>query len=132
MLEDRLQAPLISAAVLLLTAPLTGLAQDGEAVFQTYCAACHVDPVEENIPPLEAIRRMDPNDIVDTLTVGTMRIQGQLLDDAQHRLVAEYLSGRPVRERAAAFAEGLCTDDPRFPDLAPGQIWNGWRYRFFR
>jgi polyvinyl alcohol dehydrogenase (cytochrome) len=120
------RAASITAASLLLAAPLTGTAQDGAALFQTYCAACHVNPVEENIPPLEAIRRMDPNDIVDTLTVGTMRIQGQLLDDAQHRLVAEYLSGRPLRERTAGFAEGLCTDDPQLPDLAPGEIWNGW------
>lgn len=95
-------------------------------LFRSFCAACHVNPPEETIPTLDTIRAMDPNAIVESLSDGNMRIQGQALTSAQHVAVAEYLTGRPVRERAARFTAGICEKNPPFPTLAPGTVWNGW------
>ncbi len=98
----------------------------GEALFATNCAVCHVTPIEENVPPLDAIRAMDPNSIVDTLTVGTMRIQGQALAAEQRVAIAEFLTGRPVEPRTTGFTAGLCEVQAPYPDLTAGSIWNGW------
>jgi polyvinyl alcohol dehydrogenase (cytochrome) len=102
------------------------LAQDGETSFDTFCAACHVNPTDENIPPLDAIRALDPNGIVDALTVGNMRLQGQALSESARIAVAEYLTGREVRERSPPFTAGLCDTAPGLPRLGAGTVWNGW------
>lgn len=101
-------------------------AVDGETVFEAFCAVCHVDPPEENIPVREAMAALAPNAIVDSLTEGNMRIQGQALSPAQRVAVAEYLTGRPVTERVARFDSGMCDRDAPLPELGPGRIWNGW------
>jgi polyvinyl alcohol dehydrogenase (cytochrome) len=103
-----------------------GSSAQGQTLFETNCAVCHVNAADDNVPPLDAIRRMEPNAIVDALTVGTMRIQGQLLSDDQHEQVAEYLTGRQVAERLVGFNTGLCEGRPPFPNLTAGSIWNGW------
>ncbi len=99
---------------------------DGEALFETHCAACHVNPPEEDIPTVEAMSVMPPNAVVASMTEGTMRIQGEPLTTAERTAVAEFLTGRPVVERVAPFSAGLCTDSPPLPTLAAGTIWNGW------
>jgi polyvinyl alcohol dehydrogenase (cytochrome) len=99
---------------------------DGEAVFEGSCAACHVNPPEDDVPTLDVLRTLDPNAIVASLSDGTMRLQGQSLTAAQHVAVAEYLTGRPVRARAAAFTAGVCVSTPPAPTLTAGGIWNGW------
>ncbi|MDX1562076.1 MAG: PQQ-binding-like beta-propeller repeat protein, partial [Gammaproteobacteria bacterium] len=107
--------------------PLTADAQDGETVFETFCAACHTDaPVDESIPAADALRRLDANSIVATLTSGTMRLQGLALTAEQHVQVAEYLAGAPVAERVARFEQGQCVVAPPLPTLSAGGIWNGW------
>jgi polyvinyl alcohol dehydrogenase (cytochrome) len=98
----------------------------GEDVFTQSCAICHVDPPQENIPPLEALRGLDPNAIVESLTDGTMRLQGSLLDAAEQAAVAEFITGRPVRAASAASVAGLCPQDAPLPTLEAGQHWNGW------
>lgn len=114
-----------AAAALALTS-WPASAQDGEALFNAFCAACHVNPAEETTPPLEVVREMDPNAIVDTLAAGNMRIQAQALTSEQHVAVAEWLTGRPVRERVVQFTTGLCAERPGWPALTAGGIWNGW------
>lgn len=115
---------LLSGLALLL--PLPAGAQDGADVYQAYCAACHDDPVDAAMPGVEALRELDANTIVDTLTSGVMRLQGQALTREQHVLVAEYLAGSPVAERLARFERGQCDDRPGLPRLSVGGIWNGW------
>jgi polyvinyl alcohol dehydrogenase (cytochrome) len=106
--------------------PLASSAQDGEVVYQTYCAACHDDPGTETIPYVDALRRLDANTIVDTLTSGVMRLQGLALSAEEQVKVAEYLAGEAVRERVARFEQGQCPARPGLPELTAGGIWNGW------
>jgi polyvinyl alcohol dehydrogenase (cytochrome) len=114
--------PLVLAAAV----PAAASAQDGATVYATYCAACHDDPTDEAIPALDALRVIDANTIVDTLTSGVMRLQGQPLSAEQQVQVAEYLAGAPVTERVARFDQGQCAARPILPTLTAGGIWNGW------
>ena len=62
---------------LIMLAPLTAAAQSGEVIYQTLCAACHTGPADESISRVDSLRLLDANAIVDSLTTGTMRLQGQ-------------------------------------------------------
>lgn len=106
--------------------PATTSAQDGQQLYQTMCAACHTDPPEENIPPIDAMRQLDADTIVAALTTGAMSIQGQALDDEQKVLVAEYIAGAPVSERVSRFDRGQCARAPEPVALGSGTAWNGW------
>jgi len=117
---------LVTLGLAAVAAPAGAQTPDGEQLFQSFCAVCHANPVEDDIPTAAEMLELDPNAIVDSLTDGNMRLQGQLLTPAQHVVVAEYLTGRPVRERSAQFTTGLCTESPPWPDLTAGGIWNGW------
>ena len=102
-------------------------AQGGETLFQSYCAACHVDPQEDDVPALEAMRALGPNAIVDSLTDGMMRIQGQALTSAQHVAVAEWITGQDYVEASLPFETGLCESAPSNPShVGIDAYWNGW------
>lgn len=91
---NRLSLPL----GLIMLAPLTAAAQGGEVIYQTLCAACHTGPADENTPRVDSLRLLDANTIVDSLTSGTMRLQGEALNSEQRIQVAEYLAGAPVAQ----------------------------------
>ena len=84
-------------------------APDPEALFAQHCAACVVNPVEDDVPTRAAMRTLAPNAIVDSLTEGTMRLQGQALTPAQRISIAELVTGRPVLAASAPTERGLCT-----------------------
>lgn len=113
-------------ACLLVPLQVTAQQADGETVFATHCAACHVDPPEEEIPTLEAIATLTPNAVVASLSEGNMRIQGQPLTPSQRVAVAEFVTGRPVVARVPEFTTGMCNDAAPAPALAAGGVWNGW------
>ena len=77
---------------LIILAPLTAAAQGGEVIYQTLCAACHTGPADESIPRVDSLRLLDANTIVDSLTSGKMRLQGEALNTKQRIQVAEYLA----------------------------------------
>ena len=99
---------------------------DGKALFQAHCAMCHVNPPTDEIPPLAQIATLDPQTVVDSLTDGKMRIQGQGLTSAEQAAVAQFVTGRPLVRRTTEFHTGLCTARPSLPSLRAGTIWNGW------
>src|SRR5437870_13420804 len=70
--------------------------ENGIAVFQTQCTACHGNPNVERAPSPNAIREMSPERILAALTNGVMKEQGDKLSDADKRGVAEFMSGRPL------------------------------------
>src|SRR6185503_3309636 len=47
--------------------------ENGIAVFQTQCFACHGNPKVERAPSPNAIREMSPERIYDSLTTGVMK-----------------------------------------------------------
>jgi polyvinyl alcohol dehydrogenase (cytochrome) len=111
---------------LIALAPWHAQAQDGEVIYQSLCAACHTNPPDETTPRIDALQLLNANSIVDALTSGVMRLQGQALNGEQRVQVAEYLAGAPVTERVARFDRGQCQAEPGLPNLTAGGIWNGW------
>ena len=66
---------------------------DGAAVFTRACASCH-QPGQTAVPPPETLRTLAPEAIVTALTTGKMAEQGKTLSAAEHRAVAQFLTGR--------------------------------------
>src|SRR5213593_2896465 len=70
--------------------------ENGIAVFQTQCVACHGNPNVERAPSPATIREMSPERIYEALTTGVMKDQAAKLSDQDKRGVAEFMSGRPL------------------------------------
>ena len=74
-------------------------AQDGAALFRTYCATCH-ESASTGAPSIHVLRQMRPEQILQALDTGAMRRQATERSRAQRRVLAEYLSGKPQIGRA--------------------------------
>src|SRR5262245_56193203 len=104
----------------------SGQAPNAEALFAQHCAACHLNPAEEKIPTRAAMGTLAPNAVVETLTDGTMRIQGQALTPPERVAIAELVTGRPVLAATTPLNQGLCTASTPFAAANSDQSWNGW------
>ncbi len=99
---------------------------DPQALFDANCAMCHVNPVDPDIPARAALAALSPDVIVQALTEGNMRIQGEPLSTAERVAIAEYLTGRSVARATSAPAAGLCTTSTPLGAPARDTDWNGW------
>lgn len=104
----------------------SGQTPNAEALFAQHCAACHVNPTEDDVPTRAAMGTLAPNAIVESLTEGTMRLQGQALTEDQRVAIAELVTGRPVLAAAVSLDQGLCTASTPFRGVGSGPVWNGW------
>jgi polyvinyl alcohol dehydrogenase (cytochrome) len=112
----------VVAGALLTCGPL--FAQDGGTLFQARCASCHAGN-DTRIPSVESIRQRSPESIIEALTTGPMRQQGEPLTVAERRAIAEFLAGRAVGVSAAPPAGGQCAAaQPLDPSAAVA--WGGW------
>jgi polyvinyl alcohol dehydrogenase (cytochrome) len=103
--------------------------ENGIAVFQTQCVACHGNPNVERAPSPAAIREMSPERIYEALTTGVMKDQAAKLSDQDKRGVAEFMSGRPLGSGSVGDAKNMsnqCRNNPALTDPARGPSWNGW------
>ncbi len=103
--------------------------ENGIAVFQTQCVACHGNPNVERAPSPAAIREMSPERIYDALATGIMKEQGNKLSDSDKKGVAEFMSGRPLGSSKQGDAKNMpnpCRNNPSLTDPARGAAWNGW------
>jgi polyvinyl alcohol dehydrogenase (cytochrome) len=122
----RLEILLPAAALLSITLPASAQPRDGEAVFASDCAVCHVNPPKAGIPDVPAMAALSPNAILESLTDGSMRLQGQQLTAAERVAVAEFLAGRPVAARSGAFTTGMCEEIRPMAALSEAPLWRGW------
>ena len=103
--------------------------ESGFAVFQQRCMGCHGNPNVPRAPLPEAIREMPPEKIYDALTTGAMKGQGAALSEDQRRMVALFMSGRPLGSLEQGDAKQMpnqCASNPPLADPAAGPAWNGW------
>src|SRR5262252_7563228 len=103
--------------------------ENGIAVFQTQCVACHGNPNVERAPSPSALREMSPERIYEALTTGLMKDQGAKLSEQDRRGVAEFMSGRPLGSARLGDAKSMpnqCRNNPPLTDPARGPAWNGW------
>ncbi len=98
---------------------------EGAALYKQKCAVCH-DEQSDRIPPLFLIRRRSAEDVVQTLTTGSMKQQAAGLSADQIRALAIHLTGKqpgpPIETNLSA---NLCTGNPA-PIKLNDQQWNGW------
>src|SRR5215469_3507839 len=103
--------------------------ESGFAVFQQRCMGCHCNPNVPRAPLPAAIREMPPEKIYEALTTGVMKGQGDSLTEDQRRMVALFMSGRPLGSLQAGDAKqmaGQCSSNPHLSDPSFGPAWNGW------
>ena len=104
---------------------LPASAQDGGALFRTYCAICH-DGSNPQAPTRDVLGRMSPEQILDALEKGAMKAQAAERSRVQRHALAEYLSGKPLGTTPAVIpASAFCTNT-RFQASLAGASWNGW------
>jgi polyvinyl alcohol dehydrogenase (cytochrome) len=99
--------------------------ESGEGLFNAHCAACHVSIPDARAPNMEALRQRSSGAILETLTIGSMRVQGAALSGPERRSIAEYLSGKHLDGDPTGAAKGRCTATSEF-HLDAGHAWNGW------
>jgi len=76
--------------------------ESGFGIFQQKCMICHGKAdAPEKAPDPQVLRQLAPERILDALTNGVMKIQGQALSDEEKRRVAESVSGRLLGSAAA-------------------------------
>lgn len=98
---------------------------EGEALYKQRCAVCHDNP-QDRVPPLFLIRRRSAEDVIQTLTSGSMRQQAAGLSADQIRALSIHLTGKtPGPPITANMEANRCADAGTPIDLNAPQ-WNGW------
>ncbi|MFN0084743.1 MAG: PQQ-binding-like beta-propeller repeat protein [Blastocatellia bacterium] len=97
---------------------------EGAALYKKMCAVCHDEP-EDRVPPLFLIRRRSAEDVIQTLTSGSMKQQAAGLSEPEIRELAIHLTGKqpgaPIRNLDANRCAGA------LPPIRFGEgQWNGW------
>jgi polyvinyl alcohol dehydrogenase (cytochrome) len=99
-------------------------APDGQMIFLTKCAACHV-PNSDHVPSAEALSRTSRASILAALESGRMRIQGDGLTFAERQAVAAFLVPKDTGTVVDLPAVNRCASVKPFAvDDKTG--WNGW------
>ena len=113
--------PLMRATGILLFACCWALADDGAALFQKHCAACHRPDNANRAPLREAMAHMSRQAIFTALETGSMKSQGAALTADERRAVTEFLS---TINAVAESRTGFCAPVPA--KLTGAVAWNGW------
>lgn len=108
----------------------TVFAQDGAAIYKKRCAGCHDAPTGR-VPPLSALRSMNPAAVLGSLETGVMKAQAEGLTSAERYALVGHIV-YPISKAAAPTAPAaFCSGDAQpFPDPAKGPHWNGWSVDF--
>jgi len=97
-------------------------AQPGAALFDQYCASCHLGQVPK-APHKMFLQMMAPDAIYSALDVGIMRSHAEKMSSEQRQQVATYLGGEhPVSTLRAP----QCTGAARYFDTRRGPAVSGW------
>ena len=113
-------------AAALTASPAAGQTPNGSALFDEHCASCHFGDVVPRALAMSTMRSLAPEAIVTALTTGAMREQGAELSAAEHRAVAEFVTGRAIAAAGTDAEAGRCATTDAWPGLGSGPEWNGW------
>lgn len=98
---------------------------NGEAVFAKHCASCH-EGSHIKAPAKLFLSMMAPDMIYRALDSGIMEVQASVLDDAQKRAVAEYLTDSKLGEAVRQTPANMCGPQRRQFDLSEPPAYTGW------
>ena len=94
-------------------------------VYQDRCAVCHENP-QDRVPPRFLIARRSAEDVIQTLSSGSMKQQAAGLTADQIRALAVYLTGKqPGAPIQANLDANRCQGSGK-PITLSGPQWNGW------
>jgi polyvinyl alcohol dehydrogenase (cytochrome) len=121
-------------ATLCLSAALSAAAanaQDGAVLFKSYCASCHEAGTngDSRAPGRDVLAQLTPEQILQALEKGAMKVQAAERSRAQRRALAEYLSGKPFGSELSNSIpkSAFCaTSAQAFRNVLEGPAWNGW------
>ena len=116
-----------SIAMMFIVSPLQ--AQDGAALYTTYCALCHDGPrADAMAPSLDAMRRLTAEQVLESLERGSMRARVAERSRAQRRALAAYVSGKSLAAAHSAIPKAAYCEAPSVssPNPLAGPAWNGW------
>ena len=107
------------------------LAQDGAALFKSYCAICHEQGTnsDSRAPSRDVLAQLAPEQILQALEKGAMKAQAAERSRAQRRALAEYLSGKRLSGELpnSIPKSAFCSDRAeKFRNNLDGPAWNGW------
>src|SRR5205814_4619472 len=80
---------------------------------------------DSRAPGPGVLATFSPDAIVNALTNGSMRVQGEKLTEGERKDVAEFLTGRAVGSSVPTSA-GLCPSSTAVFTPGSGSAWNGW------
>jgi polyvinyl alcohol dehydrogenase (cytochrome) len=110
----------------------TAFAQDGAALFKSYCASCHETGTnaDSRVPGRDILAQLTPDQILQALEKGAMKAQAAERSRAQRRALAEYLSGKPLGSELPNTIpkSAFCAKSREisFRNDLDGPAWNGW------
>jgi polyvinyl alcohol dehydrogenase (cytochrome) len=128
----RTRTPILGIAVIgtsLAAAPAS--AQDGQALYTTYCAQCHEGPrADPGAPSLEKMRNLTAEQVLETLERGVMRPRAAERSRAQRRALAAYVADKPLADTSHPMPQAArCTTadgSQSSGNPLAGPAWNGW------
>jgi mono/diheme cytochrome c family protein len=100
----------------------------GIYAFSGRCASCH-DTGKDGAADRHALSRHTPEEVLASITAGSMAQYAQGLSEFQKRVVAVYVGGRPLGAATAGDASQMTNRCKSYPPLAPSSresAWNGW------
>ncbi len=101
----------------------------GIYAFTGRCASCH-DARADGAPDRYLLNRRTPEEVLASMTTGTMARYANGLTDYEKRVVAVYVGGRPLGSAAtgdASLMKNRCESRRSFQP-SPGGAWNGWGF----
>jgi len=117
-----------ASAVLGIPVRASGQAILALGTFDQRCGTCHTKPADGRTPDRESLSARTPEQILDALTTGSMKANAEGLTDTQKRMLAEFITGRPLGAAVSGQASAMpnrCAARPLGNPLA-GRAWNGW------
>ena len=93
------------------------------------CAGCH-DAGNDGARDRYALNRHTPEEVLASITTGSMARYAQGLTEFEKRVVAVYIGGRPLGAAATGDASQMkngCASRPPFEPFK-GSAWNGWGF----
>lgn len=99
----------------------------GIYAFTGHCASCH-DSRKDGAPDRYALNRRTPEQVLASMTTGTMAQYAKAMTEFEKRVVAVYVGGRPLGASESGDASQMKNRCESRPALEPftGSEWNGW------
>ena len=76
-------------------------------LFEARCGVCHTKPADDRTPTRESLRARTPEAILDAITTGSMAVNADGISDPQKRMLAEYITDRPLGAAQAGQASAM-------------------------